>query len=561
MLAVEAIAEEIARQGVREVFTYMSRDIIKLMAELSARGITIYQARHEHGAVGMADGYARATGRVAVVLVGAGVGLTNGLNALITAAKAHSRVLLFVGEVPGGGLGTAKARNATKYVDQRRLFEALAIRHVHMPSPESSRADIRACFELAERGGEVLAVSLPSEVLDGESGDAPSTLGLDAPGAAVGLSSEDQATLVEILEEGAVASRTVILAGRGAVRADAGADLMRLGEATGALLATSVMARELFASSPYYAGISGTFSTPLGTELLTSATLVLAFGASLNYYTTYLGDIFGKARVVQIDNRAPALGKYQHVDIAIEADARVAAAQLADELERKRHHVVGYRTAETAQRIAESRGEARRFADRSSAAGMDPRTLMRALDDLLPKDRTLVVDVGHFMDFPIAHMSVPAPRAFVWPIEYTAVGSGLGPALGAAVAHRDRLTVLFIGDGGMMMTLADLHTAVRYQLRLLIVVCNDSALSGELHFLRESGYGDELARSENPSFEAIARGIGFEAATITSVSELDSLRGRLSRLDGPMLLDCRITPEVVADSRNLLAALIRTGVA
>ena len=560
MRGVEAIAEEIARQGVREVFTYMSRDIIKLMAELSARGITIYQSRHEHGAIGMADGYARVTGRVAVVLVGAGVGLTNGLNALITAAKAHSKVLLFVGEVPGGELGTAKARNATKYVDQRRLFEALAIRHVHLPSPQSSRADIRACFEFAQRGGEVLAVSLPIEVFDGESGDAPSTLRLNAPGAA-GLSSEDKTTLVEILEGGAVASRTVILAGRGAVRADAGADLLRLGNATGALLVTSVMGRELFASSPYYAGISGTFSTPLATELLTSATLVLAFGASLNYYTTYLGDIFGKARVVQIDNQARALGKYQDVDIVIEADAGIAAAQLADELERKQHHVVGYRTAETAQRIAEARGEAQRFTDRSSAAGMDPRTLMRALEDLLPKDRTLVVDVGHFMDFPIAHVSVREPRAFVWPIEYTAVGSGLGPALGAAVAHRDRLTVLFIGDGGMMMTLADLHTAVRYRLRLLIVVCNDSALSGELHYLRESGYGDELARSENPSFEAIARGIGFEAATIASVGELESLRGRLAGLDGPMLLDCRITPEVVASSRDLLAALIRTGVA
>jgi hypothetical protein len=82
-------------------------------------------------------------------------------------------------------------------------------------------------------------------------------------------------------------------------------------------------------------GISGTFATPLATELLTSATLVLAFGASLNYYTTYLGDIFGKARVVHIDNQASALGRYQQIDIAIQADARLAAAELADELDRR----------------------------------------------------------------------------------------------------------------------------------------------------------------------------------------------------------------------------------
>jgi thiamine pyrophosphate-dependent acetolactate synthase large subunit-like protein len=321
------------------------------------------------------------------------------------------------------------------------------------------------------------------------------------------------------------------------------------------------MARELFASSPYYVGISGTFATPIASELLTSATLVVAFGASLNYYTTYLGDIFGKARVVQIDNQATALGKYQHVDVAIQADARVAAAGLADELERRHHHVVGYRSADTAERIAQTRRERQRFADRSSAAGIDPRTLMVALDELLPKERTLVVDVGHFMDFPIAHMSVAEPRAFVWPIEYTAVGSGLGPALGAAVACPDKLTVLCIGDGGMMMTMADLDTAVRYRLRLLIVVCNDSALSGELHFLRESGYSDELARSQNPSFEALARSIGFEAATVRVVGDLEAIRGRVQNLDGPMLLDCRITPDVVADSRSLLGALMRKGMA
>ena len=426
MRGAEAIAEALSRQGVREVFTYMSRDIVKLVAELSARDITVFQAHHEHGAIGMADGYARTTGRTGVALVGAGVGLTNGLNALITAAKAHSRIIVFVGEVPGGGLGTSTAQLATKYVDQRGLLDALAIRHVDLRSPESSPADVRACFELAARGGEAFVVSLPSEVLEAEAGDATSTLRLDTPAAAMGLSAADRQMIVEILQESGVASRTVILAGRGAVSAGAGADLRRLGEATGALLATSVMARGLFADSPYSVGIAGTFASPVASELLSSASLVLAFGASLNYYTTYLGDIFGKAHIVHIDNQPAALGKYQRLDVPVVADARLAAAELADELEQRQHHVTGYRSTETAKAIAEFRVE-EGFADRSSASGLDPRTLMTALDRVLPAKRTVVVDVGHFMDFPIAHLSVPEPRAFVWPIEYTAVGSDSVP--------------------------------------------------------------------------------------------------------------------------------------
>jgi len=558
MRASEVIADEIARQGVREVFTFMSRDIVKLLVEISARNVTVYQARHEHTAVGMADGYARSTGRTGVALVGAGVGLTNALNALVTAKKAHSRIIVFVGEVPGGGAGTPTAKLVDKYVNQRGLLDALAVRHVDLRTGESSRASIRACFELAARGGEALVVSLPTELLEGESGDAPSSVELDVPGPATGLSAADRDTIVEILQESVAASRTVILAGRGAVNAGARAHLVRLGEATGALLGTSLMARSLFADSPYSVGIVGSFASPIASELLSRASLVLAFGASLNYYTTYLGDIFGKARFIHIDNQPAALGKYQPVDVSVVADARLAAAELADELERRRHHVVGYRSDETAQRIAEFRIQDT-FADGSSAAGLDPRTLMTELDRILPVARIVVVDCGNFEGFPIAHLSVPEPRAFVWPIEYSAVGCALGPALGAAIAHPERLTVLCIGDGGMMMTLADLHTAVRYGLPLLVVVCNDSALSGELHFLRDSGYSDEIARSENPSFEALARSLGLEAATITTIDDLKSLGERLRRLRGPMLLDCRVTPEIVTSSHDVLSAMIRKG--
>ena len=84
---------------------------------------------------------------------------------------------------------------------------------------------------------------------------------------------------------------------------------------------------------------------------------------------------------------------------------------------------------------------------------------------------------------------------------------------------------------------------------------------GELHFLRENGYDDRIARSDNPSFEAVARGLGFDAATITRIDELEPLRERLRSPERPMLLDCRVTPEVVSNSRDLLTALIRKGAA
>jgi thiamine pyrophosphate-dependent acetolactate synthase large subunit-like protein len=126
------------------------------------------------------------------------------------------------------------------------------------------------------------------------------------------------------------------------------------------------------------------------------------------------------------------------------------------------------------------------------------------------------------------------------------VGNALGTALGAAVGAPHRLTVLCIGDGGLMMTLGDLETAVRCALPLLVVVCNDRAYGAEMHYLRMLGMSDREARFDNPSFEQVARSLGAEGATIVQPADLTSLRERLPHLRGPLVLDCRVNPEVRA---------------
>ena len=206
MRGVKAVARAIAAEGVREVFTYMSRDIIKLLADIEANGVKVYQSHHEHGAVGMADGYARTSGRIGVAVVGAGVGFTNCVNALVTAGKAHSKVIVFVGEVPGALQRSPAVRNVAKFVDQRALLEALSIRHIVLQSP----ADVAACFRLAERIGEVLVVSVPTELVEAQSVDGLQPARIDIPAAAGGLGEADRDTIVELLMDEAAASRTVI---------------------------------------------------------------------------------------------------------------------------------------------------------------------------------------------------------------------------------------------------------------------------------------------------------------------------------------------------------------
>lgn len=552
MRAFEAVAEEIVQQGVTRVFTLMSQETTKLTAELARRGVRIYHARHEHIAVGMADGYSRATGEIGVAIVGMGPGLTNSMNALLTASKARSRVLVVAGEtaeVEGATAAQVKqARLVNKYIDQPALFDTLGIAHVDLRAAGTVVPHLRSAFASIREHGKLVAVDLPFQLLEGEVAAPPPRDRDDHVPRQ--LSASDVAAICDLLEATFASQHPVILAGRGAARSGARDALIRLGDTIGALLGTSVMAKGLFAGEPFDVGVVGTFATPVTSELLGQADVVLSFGASLNQHTTFFGSIFGKARVVEIDADPAALRRHHDADVAVHADARAAASAIADELERRGHRAQGYRTPDVAARLTGVRHEP--FTDRTGPDGLDPRTLMIALDRVLPRPRTIVVDAGNHMAFPIRYLSVEDGAGLVWPMEYSAVGCSLGVAMGAALARPDRHTVLFIGDGGLMMTLADVDTAVRYRIPLTIIVSNDSAFGAELHYLREQGYDDAQTRYRNPSFESVARSLGAAAATVTSPAELDTLCERLTPRDGPMILDCRVTPEVYGEFHTSL---------
>lgn len=536
----EALAEELRRRGVNAVFGLLGEDVVKLGVELERRGVTYYGARHESVAVAMADGYARVSGDLGVVIISRGPGVTNALTALVTAARAGSRVVAIAGDCDPGLRGSIYS----KYVDQAVLFTGAGVGFVTVDSAESAVADLAAICDRARAGVTVVA-NFPGGILNAEAGDAPTKAMLPAAPPEGGNPDPEAISLVaDLLAESWAFRRPVILAGRGAVWSGAREELQRLADACGALLGTTLMARSLFAGDRFDIGIVGTFSTKPAIELLADADVVLAFGSSLDTFTTLDGAIFPKARVIRFD-RAPsaAEGGSVPVEMFVESDVRLAAAALADELARRGHSATGYRTEETAMKIAAFQ-VANTISDRSRPGALDPRALMMRIDEVIPRERTLVTDIGHNFFFSTAYLSVPEPSAFIFPLEFVCLGAGMGLALGATVASRSRLTVYATGDAGMMMTLGDLETAVRYNLPLLVLVTNDSALGAELHFLQTHGLPADIVRCSTPSFEEVARALGADGCTIESLDDVPQLRGRVERLERPLVVDCRVTTEV-----------------
>jgi acetolactate synthase-1/2/3 large subunit len=542
-----AIAAEIERQGVRAVFALMSEDTAKVIVYLIQAGVPVYHARHESTAVGMADGYSRASGGVGVAIVGRGPGLTNSLNTLITAAKGRSRVVVLTGDSITGlasAASVAAPERVGKRIDQGSLLSAVSVTGFTLNSPERAVADLASCFARARMGG-LVTVRIPADVLEASAGSMPSAIDEFQAAEPSPPAEADITSVADLIGTTWAARRPLILAGRGAVDSGCRNDLIRLGEITGSLLGTSLLASSLFRSELFNVGVIGTLATPLALQLVGEADLVLAFGASLNQFTTYGGDIARRARLVQFDSDQKALGLHQPAEINVLGDARLAAVALTEELIRRGHHDIGYRTPETAAKIRDFRIEST-FTDQGRPGALDPRAVMNAINKVLPKERTLVVDGGHHLEFSISYLSVPDPAGFVFPNEYFSVGCGLAAALGAAVARPDRLTVLDVGDGGLMMNLGDLHTAVRYRLPIVVLVSNDSAFGSEVHFLQLAGLPDGAARHSNPSFEAVAHAFGMNGLTVDAIDDVDKLRIALVDLSGPLLVDCRLTTEVRA---------------
>jgi acetolactate synthase I/II/III large subunit len=547
MYVHEALPVEMHRAGIRKVFGLMGEDVARLVAHLETSDIEYYSTRHEAAAVGMADGYARASGTVGVAIVSMGPGFTNSLTSLLSAHKARSPMVVLTGHLPVGVEDpsvAASTKHASKYVDQHAILSAAGVRQVTVDQPETAVADVARVLRAAQSGA-VYVINLPVDVLDSEAGSSPSKLDVEDEVEPLAPEAGQISDVADLLETSWASEHPAILAGRGAVLSQAKPVLERLGETCGAVFATTLLAKSMFAGDPYDIGIMGTFSSPVAIDILGKADVLLVFGASLNTLTTFGGELCPRAQVVQFDSNPEAFGRYAQADLVVQGDVRLSAEALMAELERRGHRSRGYRSPELADRIA-AFDPLETFNDQSEPGAVDPRSLLLALDRLLPKDRTVVVDPGHHMGFQ-ANLSAPDPLSSIWPLDFSAVGGGTSVALGAALARPDRLTVLGVGDGGLMMAFGEVDTAVRYKIPLLVVVMNDSAYGAEVQFLRLFGLPEEPALLADRSFESLATAMGAQGVTVRSLADLDLLAARLDDLDGPLVVDCKITKEVRAD--------------
>jgi thiamine pyrophosphate-dependent acetolactate synthase large subunit-like protein len=533
------VARALADIGANRCFGLVGGANFKVTLGLTELGVEFIAARHEGGAVSMADVAARLTNRLTLVSVTAGPGLTNAITGVGEAAKSDTPLLVLAGDVVLGDKQSAFAFN------QAALVHAVGGEWRQIADAATAYADTWNAAALALRERKPVVLSLPVDVQEQQ---VARTLGKKHPP----LTPQPPINPAKVEAMAATirtAQRPLILAGHGAVVAAAQPLLVELADRTGALLATSLQAHGMFASHPWNLGVVGGFSSKATAELVAQSDLILAFGMSLNMWTTKKGKLIASyAQLVQVDVEKGRIGVHRPVDLELEGDASAVATALLRALDKEPVTQAGWRTPDVAAVMTARSNRNFAYDDSSTDEHIDPRTLSKAVDDILPSDRTVVVDGGHFVGWVARYLSVPDHKGWCIPIAFQSIGLGLAGAIGAATAQPDRLTVLAVGDGGFLMSIAELETAVRLKRNICIFIYNDSAYSAEVHHFGPEGYSASMAQFPVTDFAAIARGYGGDGVVVRHLSDLEALKRWVADgAQGVFIVDGRINPKLVAD--------------
>jgi thiamine pyrophosphate-dependent acetolactate synthase large subunit-like protein len=389
-------------------------------------------------------------------------------------------------------------------------------------------------------------LAIPYDIATREAGPVPVPAAPLAPAPLAPAGPFSRAAIAETAAALAHARRPFLLAGRGAWIAGAGDALGALAEATGALTAGTALGRGVFPDARYDLGVTGGFGAEGAMEAVHSADVAVLFGASLNQFTMRFGDLFAPGtRVIQVDV-APA-ATHPHVGAYLRGDARLVAEALVEAVRALDAPPSGWRESVDVAAL-----RARPTGDGLAPDGrLDPRSAAARIGELLPADRVVVSDGGHFIGWANMYWPIASPdRMIMVGTAYQSIGLGFPSVAGAALAHPDSTVVLTTGDGGGLMALADLESAVRVAGgRGLAVVWNDAAYSAEVNLYGLKGLAQGPMLIPEVDFAGLGSAVGAEGVVVRAVDDLEALARwtRRPASERPfLLLDLRISGTVVA---------------
>jgi acetolactate synthase-1/2/3 large subunit len=529
-IASYLLTDYLERLGVDVIFGLCGHTNIAFLDALGKSRIRFISARHEQVAAHAADGYARASGKVGVLLTHLGPGLTNATTGVANAALDSIPMVVISGDVPSHFYGRHPHQefNLHQDADQFQIFRPFCKRVSRVERPADLPRIVERAFHLAQSGrpGPVL-VSVPMDIF---SADLPVDAFSQLP-AAVARPAMDPAMVDRVVQMLAEAERPVIYAGGGVLSARATAELAALADALEVPVAHSLMGKGVMHEEhPLLLGMSGFWGTPICNDRCRTADVMLAVGTRLAEASSSSWDprftfAAPPTRVIHIDADLAEIGRNLPTEIGVLADAKLALGALAEAARGRRHRDRG--TLRHDIRAAR-RAFAAKWDDQwtSDQFPLRPERILGELKKALPEDGFIVTDVGWNKNGVAQQYAITVPGTFVTPSGLATMGFGPSAVLGVKYAQPHRAAVALIGDGGFGSNPSVIATAMEAGLNVVWLVM-DNAAFGTIAGLEHQHYGSTFGcvfecngQPYRVDFAAMARACGAHGVMVQSAAEL-----------------------------------------
>lgn len=503
----DAVVAELVRAGVEVVFGVVSIHNMPIYDALLREGsIRIVCSRGESGAANMADGYARATGKLGVVITSTGSGAGNAAGSLVEAWAAGVPVLHLTGEVASKYLGTGRGY-IHECKDQLAMMKGCCKEAYRLRKPEQAAAVVRQAIQMAQTApAGPVSLEIP---IDFQSAIVPQS----KIEAVQTVRPAEVAPVIpaEVIELLAKSRRPVIWAGGGVITSNASKELTRLAELTGAAVITSQSGKgSIPEDHPQCIGHFAAYEAVK--ELLKNADLLVSVGVRFRGNETSNWKVTAPETHISIDADWTAFNRNYEVTHGLLGDAKPILNALNEALQAKG-------TAPDAAYLAEVKS-VREQVRATLRATLGPyEAIVDGMRRVLPKDAILVRDVtvpanvwgSRLFDIYEPRTSIHASGG--------GIGQGLPMALGAQLGQPDRVVVLMAGDGGFMLNVGEMPVAVQENLPLIVLLFDDQGY-GVLRNIQSAAYGRQVAVDlVSPDFVMLAKAMGYEASRIGSPEE------------------------------------------
>jgi acetolactate synthase-1/2/3 large subunit len=539
MTGAQAFVKALEKEGVDIMFGISGGALLPIFDDLYQSDMRFVLARHEQGAAHMADGFARASGRVGVCIATSGPGATNLVTGIATANIDSSPMVAFTGQVPLPMVGT----DAFQEVDIIGVSASITKYNIQIRRPSEIPWAVKSAFYIASTGrkGAVL-VDLPKDAqIAAEDIEFPEKIIFRGYDFQLEPDTREMDWAATLLSR---AQRPVIMAGGGIIASDASKELITLAEMLGAPVTMSLMGKGAVpCDHPLSVGQCGMHGTGEANNLVSESDVLLVVGARFSDRTTGRVQEFSPgAKVVHIDIDRSEIDKNVETVTRVVGDARLALEGITARLNKmgdERSH-----NSEWLQRMEELRGHYV-VNDAPGNPSMKAPELMKALRRALPRDAIITTEVGQNQMWAALYFDTYLPRTFMSSGGLGTMGWGFPASIGAKAARPDVPVVDIAGDGSFGMTENSLATSVEEELPVVVVILNNRML-GMVAQWQRIFYGRRYIGVDlgtTPDFVKLAEAYGAIGVRPDSVEKFEREVEKAIKAEVTTVIDAHIDPE------------------